>query len=82
MLSKYFATVEVKTYLKIVQCPNGECTGNLKSDGKQRSSDGLQGGVPEYRHICDKCNAGAWLLQQYPIVEYVPVPKTDMSGGN
>lgn len=78
MQSKYFEKIKVDTYLQTVRCPNGDCTGTLKADGKQRSSDGLQGGVPEFRHKCDTCDAGCWLLKQYPVVEYVLVPKAEI----
>lgn len=79
MQSRYFERVKVETYLQTVHCPNGDCEGKLTSDGKQRSTDGLHGGTPEFRHLCNICNAGAWLPEQYPKVEYVPVAKKEQN---
>ncbi len=73
MIEKLTSVVEVKTLLVSVRCPNNQCDGVLTSDGKQRPVDGLHGGKPQFRHRCEKCEAGYWLGEVYPKVKYEPI---------
>lgn len=62
--------VEVRTFLLRMHCPNKKCDGLLEHDGGTRTENGIHGGPLEYRHICSKCRAGAWLRSEYPKVRY------------
>jgi hypothetical protein len=73
MLDKLTSTVEVKTLMVSVRCPNNQCVGVLKADGKERTENGIHGGRVQYRHACEACSAGYWLNERYPKIKYEPV---------
>lgn len=70
MLDKLTDTVEVRTFLDRVHCPNPGCIGLLESDGHTRTEGNVHGGKIEYRHRCQKCEVGYWLKAAYPKVRY------------
>jgi hypothetical protein len=69
--------LEVRTYHISALCVSGslgQCAGRLVYDNIQREVGILRDLHHEYRHRCDTCGRGAWLLKSYPVLSYEPVP--------
>lgn len=73
MVDKLTETVEVRTFMVRIHCPNPPCHGILTFDGKERSENGLHGGKPEYRHRCNTCETGYWLKEKFPKIKHEPI---------
>lgn len=73
MVDKLTETVEVRTFMIRIHCPNPPCPGLLTFDGRERAENMHHGGKPEYRHRCDTCETGYWLKDKFPKIKHEPI---------